>query len=175
MAKWNRRPAHLRPMYRPFQRQSANANPVAQHRPIVQQLNNALTPHHPVTAHPAIPLVQGLVLGVQGDLQLAQRHALAVGSLESRSSSLTHDTPSDAPRESSLSSLYPEFIRKRVTPARHDVVAEEVDKELLLNATDFRTPHYDSTGLSAAIRVFLKLQQETGDKAEPWTRLDEMA
>ena len=90
-----------------------------------------------------------------------------------RSSSLTRVTPPTAPPRSLSPSFYPEFLRNRITPARHDVVADEVDKELLLNATDPRRAA-DSTGLSSEIREFLKSKQEKGDKEDPWVRLDEM-
>ena len=101
--------------------------------------------------------------------------ALDVGSVAARSSSLAHVDPSTAPPQSALSAFYPEFLRKRVTPARHDVVAEEADKANPLNAADSRTHRYDSAGSSSEIREILKLKQENGDKEETWARLAEMA
>ena len=115
-------------------------------------------PPHPVPVRPATtPVAQGRVLGVHDDSQLARAPALTVGSVASHSSSLTRAAPSASPPEGSLSSSHPEFLRKRVTPSRHDVPAEELDKELLLNASDIRTHRYDSTGLSSEIREFPKL------------------
>ena len=49
-------------------------------------------------------------------------------------------------------------MRKRVTPSRHDVVDEEVDKELLLNARDTDGFGREFPGLSAELRDFLKIR-----------------
>ena len=124
--------------------------------PIAHHLDNTVA-SHPVTTHPANPGVQGRVLGVQDDSPLAYAPALALGSVAPRSPSLTHVTPPTARPQGFSSSFYPELLRKRIDPARHDVTAEEVAKELLLNAADQRRAA-DSTGISSEIREFLKIE-----------------
>ena len=71
------------------------------------------------------------------------------------------DPPGNLP-QGSLSSCYPEFLGKRVTPAMHDVVDEEVDKELLVTARDTDGVGRELSGLTAEIRDFLKNKNETG-------------
>ena len=73
-----------------------------------------------------------------------------------------------------MDSFYPDFLRKRIAPARHDVVADEVDKELLLSGPDSTGLGREFDGLSAGIRDFLKNKNETGAKDETWARLTEM-
>ena len=159
----------------PVRRQSVPSHPVAHPRPIAQRLSNNLATQHPVTDRPIAPAVHGRVFGAQGDSDLAHSPALAVGPVASRSSSLNHVTPPAAHPQSAISPFYLEFRGKRVTPTRHDVVSEEADKELLLNASEGRAPHYDSTGLSAEVVEFAKLKEENGDKEDTWARLAEMA
>ena len=101
--------------------------------------------------------------------------ALLVGPMASRTSSLTHVAPPGNPPVGSLTYAYPDFLRKRTTPARHDVVAEEVDKELLVRARDTDGMGRELSGLTAEIRDFLKNNDGPGSKEETWARLAEMA
>ena len=155
-------------------------NTVLSHRPIpvdsqVQNVNYMTTPifRPPATASP--PILRGVVVGVQGDSALGAEPAVSVVPVPRRTSSLTHVVPpTDYPRRS-LTSFYPDFLRKRVTPARHDVAAEEVDKELLVNARDTDGVGREFVGLSAEIREFAKYKDGSTPKDETWIRLAEMA
>ena len=51
-----------------------------------------------------------------------------------------------------MTSFYPDFLRNRVTPALHDVVAEEVDNELLVRARDTDGMGRELSGWAAEIR-----------------------
>ena len=143
--------------------------------PIVNSANTLTTPFFapPPTAQ---GIARGVVVGVQDDSNLGSAPALVVGSASNRASALTHAGPPWGLPQGALAPFYPDFLRKRITPARHDVVAEEVDKELLLTATE---PGYGSrefSGLSAEIRDFLKNNKGgNGGKDETWSRLTEMA
>ena len=120
-------------------------------------------------------LVRGVVIGSTGDANLGSAPALVVGPVSQRSSSLTHVAPSTAPPQGALANFYPDFLKKRATPARHSVVAEQVDKELLLPATDPVGGGREFSGLPEEIREFIKTTKDgnTG-KDETWTRLTEM-
>ena len=142
--------------------------------PLAQSVNALTTP---VFAHPAIstPVVQGVVVGVKDDTKLGSAPALNVGPSAARTSSPTHVVPPGSYPQGTLSSCYPDCLRKRNTPARNDVVAEDVDKELLLSPRDAPGAGREFTGLSAEIREPLKNMEESGTKDETWARLAEMA
>ena len=145
--------------------------PVAE---IVHNVNTLTTPcFAPPYAYQG--LVHGVVVGSTSDANLGSAPALVVGPISQRSSSLTHVAPSTAPPQGALANFYPDFLRKRVTPARHSVVADQVDKELLLTATEPVVGGREFSGLSEEIREFIKTTKEgnTG-KDETWTRLTEM-
>ena len=108
-------------------------------------------------------VVRGLVVGVEDDSKLSAAYARVLGSVSQRTSSLTHVTPRVL-NNRGLGPFYPEFLRKRATPARLDVAAEEVDNELLLAAQSTSGEGREFTGLSAEIRDFLKI------RANPKTR-----
>lgn len=60
-----------------------------------------------------------------------------------------------------MSVFYPDFLRRIVTPSRHEAAAEEVDKELLDgSALTFSDGTSETPGISAEIREFLKLRAE---------------
>ena len=109
------------------------------------------------------------------DAKLGLSPSSAAGLASARASSLTHVVPSGIYPQGAISSFYPEFLRIRNTPARHDAVAEEVDKELLMSAQDAPGAGRGFAGLSVEIRDFLKNKDGPGTKDEKWTRLDEMA
>ena len=112
---------------------------ILSHHPVpvnaqVQNVNNMENQNFhppPTVIH---PMLKGVVVGVPDDASVGTAPALSVGPVSQRVSSLTHVVPPAAYPQGSLTSFYPDFLRKRVTPARHDVVAEEVDKELLAQA-----------------------------------------
>ena len=116
-----------------------------------------------------------MVVGVLDDSQLGSAPALTVGSAASRVSSITHVAPPGSYPQGDLSSLYPDFLRKRSTPAKHDVVAGEVDKDLLTSSHDLTGGGKEFSGLSAEIREFLKTKGDNSTKDETWARLTEMA
>ena len=145
--------------------------------PVAQIVHNVNTLTTPCFAPPHVyqGLVHGVVVGSTGDANLGSAPALVVGPISQRSSSLTHVAPSTAPLQGDLANFYPDFLKKRATPARHSAVADQVDKELLLTATEPGAGGREFSGLSEEIREFIKTTKEgnTG-KDETWTRLTEM-
>ena len=97
-----------------------------------------------------------------------------VGTVSNRASSLTHVVPPGTYPKWPLASCYPDFLRNRIGPARHDVVAEEVDKELPLTDKDACGFRREPTWLSSEIRDFLKNKDASGAKGGTWARAAEM-
>ena len=172
--KWSAPLRLWRPHQPPARRHTVLSHQPPASTPLVQSVNALTTP---VFALPAIstPVVQGVVVGVEGDTKLASSPALTVGLAAARASSLTHVVPPGSYPKGTLSSFYPNFLRKRNTPARNYAAAEEVDKELLLSAHDASGEGGEFTGMSLEIREFLKNKEESGTEDETWARLAEMA
>lgn len=143
----------------------------------VRQVNKIESSIPVVSPPPTI--VQGFVAPTIDSVGLSLAPSLLVGPSTGRSTSLTHITQAVAPSQSGMSAFYQDFLRRRMTPARHEVVADEVDKELLTESlvpgTQGLRGISDSSGLSAEIRDFLKHKTENEDKEETWTRLTELA
>ena len=119
----------------PMRRHTVTSHQPPVATPVVQSVNTLTTPcFAPPPSAPAV--VRGVVVGIQDDSTLGSAPALVVGSASTRASSLTHVVPSGIYPQSGLSPFYPDFLRKRNTPDRHDVVAEEGDKELKLASHD---------------------------------------
>ena len=78
--------------------------------------------------------VQGFSSLPVGESHRSKAASLMLGPVSSRGSSLTHVSQPVAPPQSTLTAFYPDFLRRRITPARHEVVSEEADKELLSDA-----------------------------------------
>ena len=139
----------------------ARRHTVLSHHPIplgpqVQNVNRMKTPifHPPPTI--VLNLGQWAIVGVQEDSSSGSASALLAGPVASRTSSLTHVAPPINHSLGELTPFYPDFLRKRVTPARRDLVAEDVDKELLLRAIETDGMGREFSRLSAEIRDFLK-------------------
>lgn len=82
---------------------------------------------------------------------------------------LTHVTCLPTPVMVTLNStLYPDFIRRRFGPPRHQVVTEEIDRELLL--TEDKGP----IG-RALVDALVKKQSNEDDKDDVSSRLNELA
>ena len=97
-----------------------------------EQRANQTAPATSHTGHPSIPVAQGgIVTTDYGGLSISKASPLTLGPMASRRASLTHVSRQGVLPQSHLSAFYPDFLRRRITTARHEVVAEETDKELL--------------------------------------------
>ena len=82
------------------------------------------------------PVAQGVVVGAQGGSILGSSPALTVDPASTRVASLTHAVHPGIYPQGALASFYPDFLRKRNTPAMHYVAAEEVGKDLPMSAQE---------------------------------------
>ena len=73
--------------------------------------------------------------------------------------------PVSAASDGLQDALYPAFLRRRFTSPKHQVVTEEVDRELISDEKDTK----EASTLSA---LFKKTQED--DKGEVWNRLNEL-
>ena len=95
----------------------------------VQQANRILSAA-PTSTTTTVPAAQGRIIASGGGSQPSNDTPLTLEPMDGLTSSLTHGTQPISYAQESLSAYYPDFLRRRITPSRRGVVAEEVDKEL---------------------------------------------
>ena len=109
-----------------------------------------------------------MVIPPDGGQQLRNAASLNIGPLAGRTSSPTQINHAGALSQSTLSAFYPDFLRRRATPARHEVVDGEVDKYLLTDTSTVGNTNrnQEAARISAGIRDFPKRKTENEDKEE---------
>ena len=117
-----------------------------------------------VLNEPTTKCVRGQVTGVQPIADGVMPPSLDA------SRPIEHVLAPIVPQSATLDQYYPSFLRRHGSTSRHQVVADEVDRELLLDS-DGRNPLPGDSDLSTLIAM---KKEKDDEKEDVWNRLTEM-